>query len=134
MHATRSEIKFEVHHVFISKKLKKLKEEESLLFGPSCAANFLQLYLLLHPPWFQNIIFLPQYCHLEYFYHLRSKSKTLAQCLASYLGDLGKFFMYFPLLFQAGTGKKLCGKNTEQFIPLLLGFSPPNSRGSLSPV
>ena len=47
-----SEIKLEVSHVFISQKLKKLKKEESLPFGPSCAANFLeQWYLLLHPPW-----------------------------------------------------------------------------------
>ena len=40
MRAARSEIKFEVHHAFISQKLKKLKEEESLPFGPSCAADF----------------------------------------------------------------------------------------------
>ena len=32
--------------------MKKLKEEESLPFSPSCAADFLQQwYLLLHPPW-----------------------------------------------------------------------------------
>ena len=36
-----SEIQFEVHHVFMSQKLKKLKEEESQPFGPSCAADSL---------------------------------------------------------------------------------------------
>ena len=36
-----SEIKFEVHHVFISQKLKKLKKEKRLPFGPSCTSNFL---------------------------------------------------------------------------------------------
>ena len=41
MCATWSDMKFEVHHVFISQKLNKLKEEESLPFGPSCAANCL---------------------------------------------------------------------------------------------
>ena len=47
--AAWSEIWFEVHHVFISQKLKKLKEEESLPIGPSCAAACLsQWYLLLH--------------------------------------------------------------------------------------
>ena len=40
MFAAWSEIKLEVSHVFISQKLKKLKEEESLPFGPSCAADF----------------------------------------------------------------------------------------------
>ena len=49
MPATRSEIKFEVHHAFISQKLKKLKEDESLPFGSSCAADFLQLKLNLSP-------------------------------------------------------------------------------------
>ena len=37
MRAACSEIQFKVHHVFISQKLKKLKEEESLPFSPSCA-------------------------------------------------------------------------------------------------
>ena len=51
MPATRSEIKFEVHqhHAFISQKLKKLQEDESLPFGPSCAVDFLQLKLNLSP-------------------------------------------------------------------------------------
>ena len=32
---------FEVHQVFISQKLKKLKEEESLPFGPTSSADSL---------------------------------------------------------------------------------------------
>ena len=40
---------------------------------------------------------------------------TLAQCLASYLGDLGKFSMFFPTVFQASTGKKLWGKKHGKF-------------------
>ena len=39
MCAALAEIQLEVHHVFISQKLKKLKEEESLPFGPSYAAH-----------------------------------------------------------------------------------------------
>ena len=35
----RPKIQLEIHHVFMSQKLKKLKEEESWPFGPSCAAN-----------------------------------------------------------------------------------------------
>ena len=35
----------------------------------------------------------------------------LAQCLESYLGDPGKFSMFFSVVFQASTGKKLRGKN-----------------------
>ena len=41
---------------------------------------------------------------------LQAKGKTKTQCLASYLGDSGKFAMYFPVVFQASTGKKLQGK------------------------
>ena len=41
MCAAWAEIQFEVHKVFISNKLKKLKEEESLPFGPTCAADCL---------------------------------------------------------------------------------------------
>ena len=41
-----SEIQFEVHHVFISQKLKKLKEGGNLPFCPSCGA----VRLLLHSP------------------------------------------------------------------------------------
>ena len=52
MGAAWSEISFEVYHVFISQKLKKLKEEESLPFSPSSAADFLEPgYLILLPPW-----------------------------------------------------------------------------------
>ena len=40
-----------------------------------------------------------------------SKMELLAQCLASYLGDLRKFSMFFSVVFQASTGKKLWGKN-----------------------
>jgi hypothetical protein len=39
--AAWSEIQFEVHQVFISQKLKKLKEDESLPFGPTGAADSL---------------------------------------------------------------------------------------------
>ena len=38
MRAVRSEIKFEVHHFLMRQKLKKPKKEESLPFGPYCAA------------------------------------------------------------------------------------------------
>ena len=41
MGAARSDIKIGGHHAFITQKLKKLKEEESLPFSPSYAANFL---------------------------------------------------------------------------------------------
>ena len=51
IHAAWSEIQFEVHHVFMSQKQKKLKEEEtqeSRPFGPSCAAStILQSQLIL---------------------------------------------------------------------------------------
>jgi hypothetical protein len=43
MRTTRSGIKFEIDYVFISQKLEKLKEEESLQFGPCCAADSLNL-------------------------------------------------------------------------------------------
>ena len=33
------EIQFEVYHVFISQKLKKLKDEKRMQFGTSCAAD-----------------------------------------------------------------------------------------------
>ena len=36
---------------------------------------------------------------------------SLAQCLALYLGNLGKFFMGFSVVFQASTGKKLRENN-----------------------
>ena len=39
--AAWSEMQFEVHHVFISQKLKKLKEEESLPFCPTGSADSL---------------------------------------------------------------------------------------------
>jgi hypothetical protein len=39
--AAWSEIYFEVQQVFISQKLKKFKEEESLPFGPTGTANSL---------------------------------------------------------------------------------------------
>ena len=77
MHTARFEIKFEVHHAFISQKLKKLKEEESLLFGPSCAANFLQLNLLLHPPRFWNIIFLPPGIFLSFEVQIKDLVRVL---------------------------------------------------------
>ena len=32
-------------------------------------------------------------------------TKTLAQCLASYFGDPGKFSMVFSIVFQASTGE-----------------------------
>ena len=35
----------------------------------------------------------------------------LAQCLASYFRDRGKFSMFFSVVFQASTGKKLRKKN-----------------------
>ena len=35
-------------------------------------------------------------------------------CLASYLGDSEKFSMFFSVVFQASTGKKLWGKITEK--------------------
>ena len=41
IHAGWSEIQFEANHFFMSQKLKKLKEEESQPFGPSCAAGSL---------------------------------------------------------------------------------------------
>ena len=44
IHAAWSEIQFAVHHVFMSQKLKSLKEEESQPFGPSCAADSLYQY------------------------------------------------------------------------------------------
>ena len=37
--------------------------------------------------------------------------KILAQCLASYFGDPGQFSMFFSIVFQASTGKKLQRKN-----------------------
>ena len=43
--AAWSEIQFEVHHVFVSQKLKKLNEEESLPFGPAESI----------PPWLLEI-------------------------------------------------------------------------------
>ena len=43
--------------------------------------------------------------------NLTCKRETLAQCLALYFGDPGKFSMGFSIVFQAGTGKKLLGKN-----------------------
>ena len=39
------------------------------------------------------------------------KLLTKAQCLASYFGDPGKFSMFFFVVFQASTGKKLREKN-----------------------
>ena len=46
MGAAWSEMQFEVHHGFISQKLKKLKEEESLPFFPTSSADSLkQSYL-----------------------------------------------------------------------------------------
>ena len=39
--------------------------------------------------------------------------KTVAQCLASYLGNLGKFSMHFSVDFQASTGKKFWGKTMK---------------------
>ena len=44
----------------------------------------------------------------------KKMTKTLAQCLASYFGDPGKFSMVFSIVFQASTGKKLRGKITEK--------------------
>ena len=58
----------------------------------------------------------------------------LAQCLASYSGNPGKFFMGFSIVFQASTRKKLRGKKfTEKItgpgklmlnIPLLTQYQP----------
>ena len=39
----------------------------------------------------------------------------LAQRLASYFGDPGKFSMFFSVVFQASTGKKLLGKKHRHF-------------------
>ena len=52
MCAAWAEMQFEVHtSYFISQKLKKLKEEESLPFSPSGTADCLyQCYILLYPP------------------------------------------------------------------------------------
>ena len=49
--------------------------------------------------------------------NLTCKRETLAQCVASYFGDPGKFSMGFSIVFQAGTGKKLLGKNHVKKIP-----------------
>ena len=40
-----------------------------------------------------------------------AETHTLAQCLALYLGDQGKFSMGFSVVFQASTGKKLRENN-----------------------
>ena len=41
---------------------------------------------------------------------------ALAQCLASYFRDPGKCYMFFfSVVFQASTGKKLCGKKAQKF-------------------
>ena len=40
---------------------------------------------------------------------------TIAQCLAPYFGDLGKFSTFFSVVFQASTGKKLWEKTWKNF-------------------
>ena len=49
-----------------------------------------------------------------YIKGLLYKRATIAQCLAAYLGDSGKFSIVFFVLFQASTGKKLQEKITEK--------------------
>ena len=57
IHAAWFEIQYEVHHVFMSQKLKKLKEEDSQPFGPSCAAD--SLTVVSTPP--SSMLFLNNY-------------------------------------------------------------------------
>ena len=41
-------------------------------------------------------------------------TKTVVQCLVSYLGDPEKFSMVFSIVFQANTGKKLQEKKSRK--------------------
>ena len=47
----------------------------------------------------------------QFWKSVYSEQSTLAQCLALYLGDPGKFSMGFSVVFQARTGKKLWENN-----------------------
>ena len=42
------------------------------------------------------------------------KIQSLAQCLASYFGDPGKFFMFFSIDFKTSTGQKLQKENHRE--------------------
>ena len=47
--------------------------------------------------------------------HCNCMSPKLAQCLASYFRDPGKFSKFFSVVCQASNGKKLCEENHGTF-------------------